>query len=86
MGLSRRAPADLSGVDFVPLDLTDRRTCQDVIASRLQGVTHLVYTALYEKPGLITGWREQDQMQTIMGRVNDRLQVFLDVVRDFLAE
>jgi hypothetical protein len=24
----------------------------------LPGVTHLVYAALYERPGLIAGWRE----------------------------
>jgi nucleoside-diphosphate-sugar epimerase len=27
-------------------------------------VTHLVYAALFEKPGLVAGWRERDQMET----------------------
>ena len=27
-------------------------------------VTHVVYAALYEKPGLVQGWRERDQMET----------------------
>src|SRR3712207_9594220 len=26
-------------------------------------VTHLVYTALYEKPGLVEGWRDPEQMR-----------------------
>jgi hypothetical protein len=28
-------------------------------ASALQGVTHLVYAALYEAPNLVDGWRDE---------------------------
>jgi hypothetical protein len=30
----------------------------------LARLTHLVYAALYERPGLIAGWREQEQIET----------------------
>jgi hypothetical protein len=30
----------------------------------MDDVTHLVFAALYEKPGLFAGWRERDQMET----------------------
>ena len=30
----------------------------------MHDVTHVVYTALYEKPGVVQGWRERDQMET----------------------
>ena len=30
----------------------------------MRDVTHVVYAALFEKPGLIRGWREHDQMET----------------------
>src|ERR1700736_806422 len=32
------------------------------------GVTHLVYAALYERPGLVAGWQERDHIET-----NDRM-------------
>ena len=31
-------------------------------------MTHVVYAALYERPGLIAGWRESEQIT-----VNDRM-------------
>jgi len=64
VGLSRRPPADLPGAEFQPLDLLDAEACAECVQSVLHDVTHIVYAALYEKPGLIAGWREQDQMQT----------------------
>ena len=32
--------------------------------SELGGVTHLVYAALYERPGLVAGWQEEEQIRT----------------------
>ncbi len=36
-------------------------------------MTHLVYAALFEKPGLVAGWRERDQMET-------NLQMFRNIL------
>lgn len=67
IAVSRRAPDDTHGARFLPLDLTDATACEQLAAS-LSGVTHLVYAALYERPGLIAGWREREQIET-----NDRM-------------
>jgi len=62
---SRTAP-DVEGSGswcHVALDLRDREACR-VAAQAWSDVTHVVYTAVYEKPGLIPGWSERDQMET----------------------
>ena len=61
--VSRRRPLETFGADFHSLDLTDARACADRLGS-LDGVTRLVYAALYEKPGLVPGWLEHDQIET----------------------
>ena len=65
IGVSRRTPDVAPGTAYehIALDLLDEAACA-AAASRFAGVTHLVYAALFEKPGLVAGWFEQDQMQT----------------------
>src|SRR5258708_34618719 len=67
IALSLGAPDDTHGARFLPLDLTDAAACEQ-LATNLTGVTHLVYAALYERPGLVAGWREREQIET-----NDRM-------------
>ena len=67
VGVSRRRPAGLDGVDLVSVDLTDRERCAQVF-SAMPEVTHLVYAALYEQDDLIAGWRDPEQM-----RINDAM-------------
>ncbi len=67
VALSRRQPRDLHGARFVALDLGDIAQCMRV-APELQGATHLVYAALYEKPNLVDGWRDASQI-----RINDAM-------------
>jgi len=67
IALSRRAPDDNHGARFLPLDLTDAAACEQ-LAANLPDVTHLVYAALHERPGLVAGWREREQIET-----NDRM-------------
>ena len=67
IALSRRAPENTHGARFVSLDLTDAAACEQ-LAAGLPDVTHLVYAALYERPGLVAGWREREQIET-----NDRM-------------
>ena len=57
IALSRRKPDYLYGARWFPLDLADAAACA-ALAPQLAGVTHLVYAALYEQPGLVAGWRE----------------------------
>ena len=65
IGASRR-PADVEpGVTYqhLALDLQDAAACR-AASDAFAPVTHVVYAALYEKPGLVPGWREADQMTT----------------------
>ena len=63
VALSRRAPDNTHGARFVALDLTDAAACERFAADQ-SDVTHLVYAALHEQPGLVAGWREREQIET----------------------
>lgn len=65
IAVSRRAPINLHGAQHVALDLSDAAQCA-AAAGTFRGVTHLVYAALFELPGLVEGWRNDEQI-----RVND---------------
>jgi nucleoside-diphosphate-sugar epimerase len=67
IALSRRAPDNTHGARFLTLDLTDAAACEQ-LAADFSDVTHLVYAALHEQPGLVAGWREREQIET-----NDRM-------------
>ena len=67
IALSRRVPPDLHGARHMAVDLTDAAACRDA-ASEWRDVTHLVYAALFELPGLVDGWRDDQQI-----RVNDAM-------------
>jgi nucleoside-diphosphate-sugar epimerase len=65
VALSRRAPEVDSRRPFRwrSVDLLDRAATEAALDD-LPPITHLVYAALYEKPGLLAGWSERDQMET----------------------
>ena len=62
---SRRKPAfaESDRYEHIGLDLQDAAACA-AIAARLTDVTHVVYTAVYELPGLIAGWSDPRQIET----------------------
>jgi nucleoside-diphosphate-sugar epimerase len=63
VGVSRRLPPGLEGATLISVDLMDKARCADIFG-QMRDVTHVVYAALYEKPGLVRGWQERDQMET----------------------
>ncbi len=65
---SRRKP-DLipNTIEHLPLDLQDGPACARTV-SNLPPISHVVYAAVYEKPGLVTGWLDPEQIDT-----NDRM-------------
>lgn len=67
IAVSRRQPAETFGARFVRADLRDRTRCAELFGA-MPEVTHVVYAALYEKAGLVAGWREDDQIA-----VNDQM-------------
>jgi len=78
IALSRRRP-DLDGdYRFLPLDLSDAVACESAAAS-LGDVTHVIYAALYEKPGVIRGWRETDQMLANLAMLRSLMTPLLKV-------
>ena len=54
------------------VDLQDASACADAL-SPLPDVTHVVYAALFEKPGLAAGWRERDQMDANLAMLRSAL-------------
>ncbi len=78
IALSRRRPEVDSVRPFQHLSVDLREA--DAARSALSGigdVTHLVYAALYEKPGLIPGWQERDQMETNLVMLQNCLEPLL---------
>ena len=62
IGVSRRLPQGIEGATLRSLDLLDAEQCASAI-SDMGGVTHVIYAALSEAPGIVSGWRDQQQMQ-----------------------
>ncbi len=62
IAVSRRQPDETFGARWLALDLGDAAACATA-ASEFAEVTHLVYAALYERPGLVAGWREAEQIR-----------------------
>ena len=62
VGASRRIPPDIEHATLASVDLLDADVCRAFVNEH-RDVTHLVYAALFEKPGLVDGWRERDQME-----------------------
>jgi nucleoside-diphosphate-sugar epimerase len=75
VALSRRRPDETYGARWLPLDLADAAACA-ALAPEFGGATHLVYAALHERPGLVAGWQEDEQI-----RINEAmLRNLFDVV------
>jgi nucleoside-diphosphate-sugar epimerase len=63
IAVSRRRPEETFGARWLKLDLTNAAACA-ALAHEFAGVTHLVYAALHERPGLVAGWQEEVQIRT----------------------
>jgi nucleoside-diphosphate-sugar epimerase len=75
-GLSRRPLRLPDGVGHLRVDLTDAAACREA-GRELADTTHLFYAALYEKPDLIAGWRDPEQMavnEAMLRNLLDALQ------------
>lgn len=75
VAVSRRRPELPEGFDgeHLALDLADPEACRAALSAR-GDVTHVVYAALFEKPGLVRGWREADQMQANLAMMRNLLE------------
>lgn len=70
-GAAERAP------EHVNVDLLDSQAARAAVGG-LGGVTHLVYAALHEKPGLVEGWRDREQMASNLEMLRHCLEPLLE--------
>lgn len=75
IAVSRRKPEVVSDRTFrhLALSLRDAAACRKAFGN-LSEVTHVVYAAVYEKPGLIAGWIERDQMDTNLSMLRNLME------------
>jgi len=75
---SRRKPEIDSTRPFthLALDLQDPAACK-AAAQGFEKVTHVIYTAVFELPGLVPGWSEKRQMDTNLQMLQNLLEPLL---------
>ena len=81
VAVSRRTPMAVAGATFVPVDLLDPRRCNEVF-SQMSDVTHLVYAAVNEKPGLLEGWLDREQMRTNLAMLENLFEPLQQAAKD----
>lgn len=82
ISVSRRRPQPRSKRPFrhFSVDLRNADHCKEVFG-QLREVTHVVYAALYEKPGLVAGWSDRDQMETNLQMLRNTLEPLRDLAK-----
>lgn len=82
VALSRRKPeiANPRPFEHLSIDLQNAQATQAAL-SRLTDVTHVVYAALFEKPGLIAGWSDKDQMETNLAMLRNFLEPLMGAAK-----
>ncbi|XOV84970.1 MAG: SDR family oxidoreductase [bacterium] len=82
VALSRRVPELIKdpNVEHLALDLQDPQACIDA-CSTLADITHLVYTAVFELPGLVPGWSDAEQIETNGAMFRNLLDPLLEHAR-----
>ena len=75
IAVSRRPPEPVKSgsVRHLAVDLTDADACKAAFGG-LSEVTHVVYAALFEKPGLVAGWTAADQMATNLAMLRNLME------------
>lgn len=61
-GVSRRTPDFETRAEWLSVDLRDPADCRKL--REVRDVTHVVYTAVYEKADVTRGWSEQEHVET----------------------
>jgi nucleoside-diphosphate-sugar epimerase len=79
VGVSRRPPVDVdvAGASWVALDALDADRCRSVLGA-MTDVTHVVYAALHELPGLVAGWRDVGHRETNAAMFRNVLDPIVD--------
>ncbi len=72
VAVSRRAPEGVGDVEHESVDLRDADAVL-AMAARHRGITHVVYAAVHEMPGLVAGWKAPEQMSTNLAMMRNLL-------------
>ncbi|MFW6093155.1 MAG: NAD-dependent epimerase/dehydratase family protein [Pseudomonadota bacterium] len=75
--MAGRAPGRYT---HLPIDLRDPQGCRDA-AARLGAVTHVIYAAVYEMPGLVEGWTDPHQIETNGRMIRNLMEPLADSAR-----
>lgn len=80
IALSRRKPEPVANGRFEhhALDLKDSAACR-ALCNDLTKVTHVIYAAVSEQPGLVSGWRDQEQMQINLSMLTNLIEPLSEV-------
>lgn len=74
IGVARRPITPPPGAQALQLDLQDSAACAAALGGR-DDITHVVYAAVYEKPGgLVGGWRDEEQMQVNLAMLRNVIE------------
>jgi nucleoside-diphosphate-sugar epimerase len=84
IGVSRRKPELPSGrnVQFLAVDLRDKEATRAAFEP-LTDITHIAYTAIYEKPDLVAGWSSKDQIETNNAMLHNVVEPILRSASNF---
>jgi nucleoside-diphosphate-sugar epimerase len=74
VGIARRKPAFPTRATWISVDLRDRADCESNLAE-LHDITHIAYTAVYEKPDVTRGWSEMDHVQVNTAMLQNLVEV-----------
>lgn len=74
VAMSRRRPETMSDAPYrhITVDLRDADATTAALRS-LSGITHVVYAAVHELPGLVKGWKSREQMDVNLGMLRNVL-------------
>lgn len=75
IAVSRRRPEIVSQRPYTHLsvDLQDAQACRRAFGD-MPEATHVFYAAVYEKPGLIAGWQDPEQMATNLSMIRNVIE------------
>ena len=73
VALSRRKPEIAAEFHHLAVDLTDAQACR-AACEALSDVTHLVYAAVSEAPGLVAGWSDAERMKVNLAMLQNLLE------------
>jgi len=82
IAISRRTPEIFSTKPFthIQVDLRDAAACQNQLGG-LSRVSHVLYAAVYEKPGLIAGWTDPEQMAVNLSMLQNTIASLTQAAR-----